>query len=68
MLAPVSGDPALLRQALVNLLANALKFTRHSQPAVIEVGMMSPEEDGEAVYFVRDNGSASTSARRTGSL
>ena len=48
------GDPALLKQVFVNLLANALKFTRTRDVAHIEVG--SAEMDGVRVYFVRDNG------------
>jgi light-regulated signal transduction histidine kinase (bacteriophytochrome) len=48
------ADPALLKQVLFNLFSNAIKFTRQRQTAVIEVG--SQEEDGECIYFVRDNG------------
>jgi two-component system cell cycle sensor histidine kinase/response regulator CckA len=48
------GDKALLRQVWVNLLANALKFTRPRQVAVIEVG--SRTEGEEDVYYVKDNG------------
>jgi light-regulated signal transduction histidine kinase (bacteriophytochrome) len=32
------ADPVLIRNALQNLLANAWKFTRDSQPALIQVG------------------------------
>jgi signal transduction histidine kinase len=49
-----SADPALIKQALVNLLSNALKFTRRVPNAVIEV--TGGERDGERVYCVRDNG------------
>ena len=48
------GDPALLNQVWINLLSNALKYTRQRQPAVIEIGC-KPEHN-ENVYFVRDNG------------
>ncbi len=50
----VRGDPNLLRSVVVNLLSNALKYTRHRNPASIEVG--STEQDNEVVCFVRDNG------------
>lgn len=53
-LAPCEGDPALLTQVWVNLLSNALKFTRGAKQAVIEIG--SRDEAGETVYRVKDNG------------
>ena len=53
-LPPCEGDRALLHQVWVNILGNALKFTRARPEALIEVG--SREEAGETVYFVKDNG------------
>jgi light-regulated signal transduction histidine kinase (bacteriophytochrome) len=50
----VNCDPALMKQVLVNLLSNALKFTRTRQPAVIEIGQTTV--DSEPAIFVRDNG------------
>jgi light-regulated signal transduction histidine kinase (bacteriophytochrome) len=49
-----TGDPSLLRHVFVNLLSNALKFTRQKPKATIEVGYR--DQDGENAYFVRDNG------------
>jgi signal transduction histidine kinase len=48
------ADPVLLKQVFVNLLANALKFTRQRDVAVITIGCR--EDGGEHVYFVQDNG------------
>jgi signal transduction histidine kinase len=55
-LPPVSGDPALLRLVLVNLLSNALKYTRPRDPAVIEIGVTRLADEANPVFFVRDNG------------
>ena len=38
---------------LVNLISNAVKFTRLRQPAEIEIGC-APGEEAETVVFVRD--------------
>jgi len=51
----VRADCSLLRLALVNLISNAVKFTRARAQAKIEIGC-TPGGDGETVIFVRDNG------------
>ena len=51
----VNGDAAMLRMVLVNLIANALKFTQPRKGARIEIGSL-PGQDAEVVIFVRDNG------------
>jgi PAS domain S-box-containing protein len=51
----VDGDAATLRIVLVNLIANALKFTRSREKVLIEIGSR-PGQDSEVVIFVRDNG------------
>jgi PAS domain S-box-containing protein len=51
------ADSALLKQVLVNLLTNALKFTAQCEKAVIEIGWQDSELEGIGpVYFVKDNG------------
>jgi PAS domain S-box-containing protein len=46
------GDAALVRQALVNLIDNALKYSAHVPVPRVEVGWSG--RDG--AYYVRDNG------------
>jgi signal transduction histidine kinase len=48
------ADPVLLKQVFVNLLSNALKFTRQREVATIEIGCLY--DNGVPVYFVKDNG------------
>ncbi|MBE7423921.1 MAG: PAS domain S-box protein [Zoogloeaceae bacterium] len=49
------GDPQLLRVLMQNLIENAWKYTRRTDPARIAFGTekVSP---GETAFFVRDNG------------
>ncbi len=47
-------DPILIKQVFQNLLANALKFTRTRERAVIEISQR--QENGETVIAVSDNG------------
>jgi PAS domain S-box-containing protein len=49
------GDRSMLRLALVNLVSNAVKFTRTRAQPKIEIGCADGKED-EIVVFIRDNG------------
>jgi PAS domain S-box-containing protein len=51
----VYGDRSMLHQVFVNLLSNALKYTRDRSEARIEIGCAGTTE-GETTIFVRDNG------------
>jgi PAS domain S-box-containing protein len=48
------ADRALIRQVFVNLLDNAVKYTRPRHVASIEVG--GSAADSENTYWIRDNG------------
>ena len=51
----LAGDPTLVHQVFLNLIDNAIKYTKGREPARIEVGART-ETNGEVVYFVKDNG------------
>lgn len=51
----VYADPVLLRLVFMNLIGNAIKYSRTRDPACIEIGRAA-DENNQIVLFVRDNG------------
>jgi len=47
-------DPALMKQVFLNLISNAVKYTRKRERAVIRVAEI--EKDGERIICISDNG------------
>ena len=65
----LQADPALLQELLVQLLGNALKFTRHSARPCIAVQAESDPaaaQAGQVVFTVQDNGTGFDPARADG--
>jgi signal transduction histidine kinase len=50
----IHADSVALKQVWINLISNAVKYTRLRQAAVIEIS--SQTENGEVIYHVKDNG------------
>jgi PAS domain S-box-containing protein len=50
----VPGDPTLIRQAWMNLISNAIKFSSHREQALISIKCR--KEEDRVVYCVQDNG------------
>jgi signal transduction histidine kinase len=51
-LPPARGTEAMVRQVWVNLISNAIKFTKERETGEIEIGT----RDGGQTYYVKDNG------------
>jgi signal transduction histidine kinase/PAS domain-containing protein len=54
-LPPARGAEAMIRQVWVNLISNAVKFTKNRECGEIEIGAKT-SEGGECTYYVKDNG------------
>ena len=50
----INGDTILINQVWVNLISNAVKYTRKKEKAVIEIG--GKTENGGTVFYIKDNG------------
>ena len=50
----VQGDLSMMRQVWINLISNALKYSRKQQVSKIEIGCKN--EDHHIVYYIQDNG------------
>ncbi len=50
----IYGDPPMLKLVWINLIGNALKYTRKQTPAKIEIGYN--DEKNDYIFYIKDNG------------
>jgi len=53
-LPPAKGDQSLIKQVWINLISNAIKYSKNKPGAIVEIG--ASEKGNEIVYYVKDNG------------
>ena len=54
ILPPANGDQSLIKQVWINLISNAIKYSRNNPAIHIEIGAY--EKNNDVVYYVKDNG------------
>ena len=50
------GDPNTIRQVWINLISNAVKYSRNNSQQRIEIGSFINIDKDQQVFFIRDNG------------
>jgi signal transduction histidine kinase len=53
-LPPAEADAGMVKQVLMNLVSNAIKYSSKKEHPVIQIG--GEDHENETVYFVKDNG------------
>jgi signal transduction histidine kinase len=54
LLPPIKADPGMIKQVLINLLGNAIKYSSKKARPEIEIG--ATDEETKIIYYVKDNG------------
>ncbi len=53
-LTSIYGDTSLINQVWINLIGNAVKYSKYKPKTIIEIGCY--QKDDQTVYFIKDNG------------
>jgi len=53
-LLPANGDKSLIKQVWINLISNAIKYSKYKDTTTIEIG--SERQEQQVVYTVKDSG------------
>lgn len=53
-LPPAEADAGMVKQVLMNLVSNAIKYSSKKEHPIIQIG--GEDHENETVYFVKDNG------------